>query len=148
MMTNEELQELVQIISRSSFQKPFKHEAVFNKRLRTTGGRYHLKDHHIDINPKVLTEGSKELLVSVIKHELCHYHLHLAQLDYRHQSQDFKQLLAAVGGIRYTPPLKNNYRYVYECHKCHCQYFRVKRVDLNRYVCGKCAGQLQLISHK
>ncbi|EMP3376764.1 TPA: SprT family protein, partial [Enterococcus faecium] len=46
-MTQEELQQLVEEISLKSFQLPFKHQAMFNPRLRTTGGRYHLNDHHL-----------------------------------------------------------------------------------------------------
>ncbi|TYO58415.1 SprT family protein, partial [Enterococcus faecium] len=49
-MTQEELQQLVEEISLKSFQLPFKHQAMFNPRLRTTGGRYHLNDHHLDFN--------------------------------------------------------------------------------------------------
>ena len=35
------------------FQKPFLHQATFNRRLKTTGGRYHLASHHLDFNPTV-----------------------------------------------------------------------------------------------
>lgn len=53
-MTNQELQNLVERWSQESFGRPFLHQAVFNRRLKTTGGRYHLGDHHIDINPLML----------------------------------------------------------------------------------------------
>lgn len=52
-MTPFELQELVEKISLEFFDKPFQHKAVFNARLKTTGGRYHLNDHHLDFNPKM-----------------------------------------------------------------------------------------------
>lgn len=102
-MTNEQLQKLTEQLSQQCFHQPFRHRAVFNRRLRTTGGRYHLGDHHIDINPLMLEEFDEENLKRVILHELCHYHLHLAGRGYRHRDRDFKQLLQAVGGSRYAP---------------------------------------------
>ena len=72
---NEALQALTEVVSEQCFDKPFNHVAYFNKRLRTTGGRYHLSSHDIDINPKMFTEHGIDTLVGVIKHELCHYHL-------------------------------------------------------------------------
>ena len=41
-MTNEELQTWVEQLSLEHFEWPFRHRAVFNARLRTTGGRYFL----------------------------------------------------------------------------------------------------------
>ncbi len=92
-MTQEELQQLVEEISLKSFQRPFKHQAMFNPRLRTTGGRYHLNDHHLDFNVKLFEESDKETITGIIKHELCHYHLHLTGRGYRHKDMDFKYLL-------------------------------------------------------
>ena len=59
-MTQQELQRLVEELSLSVFNKPFTHRAVFNSRLKTTGGRYHLSDHHLDFNPAMLTEHGME----------------------------------------------------------------------------------------
>ena len=42
-MTNQELQALVEKISHDSFRQPFRHNARFNRRLKTTGGRSLLK---------------------------------------------------------------------------------------------------------
>lgn len=42
-MNEQELQKLVESISLKYFNKAFKHQAIFNTRLKTTGGRYHLK---------------------------------------------------------------------------------------------------------
>lgn len=84
-MTDHDLQVLVEQLSQRYFLKPFNHQAVFNKRLRTTGGRYILQNHDIEINPKMMTEHDQETLEGVIKHELCHYHLHLAGAGYRHR---------------------------------------------------------------
>lgn len=44
------LQKLVETTSLDHFNQPFKHKAYFNSRLRTTGGRYVLSTHHIEIN--------------------------------------------------------------------------------------------------
>ena len=76
-MTPESLQNLVEDLSLRYFNKPFKHKAVFNNRLRTTGGRYHLGTHNLDFNPKILEIFGIDIFIGIIKHELCHYHLHL-----------------------------------------------------------------------
>lgn len=61
-MNEQELQRLVEDISQTVFDKPFRHRATFNRRLRTTGGRYHLNSHNLDFNPLVLElHGPEEL---------------------------------------------------------------------------------------
>lgn len=97
-MTNAELQQLVEKISMQSFHKPFLHKAYFNPRLRTTGGRYMLRSHDIDINRKYLDEHGLDELIGIIKHELCHYHLHIEGKGYKHGDQEFKSLLKKSGG--------------------------------------------------
>lgn len=92
-MTNQELQALVEKISHDSFRQPFRHNARFNRRLKTTGGRYHLKSHDLDFNPILFEKYGEVELIKVIKHELCHYHLHLAGRGYQHKDLEFKQLL-------------------------------------------------------
>lgn len=148
-MTDQQLQVLVQQISQVSFGRPFQHQARFNTRLRTTGGRYLLQNHQIEINPKMLSEHDEATLVGVIKHELCHYHLHLMQSGYQHKDPEFKQLLQAVGGSRFAPaPAKRQRpkrRYLYQCLACGQEYPRVRRIDVSRYVCSKCHGHLKLM---
>ncbi len=39
-MNNEILQRMVENLSEEKFGRTFRHRAYFNKRLRTTGGRY------------------------------------------------------------------------------------------------------------
>lgn len=147
-MTNEELQQLVEEVSLRDFGKPFKHRVVFNARLRTTGGRYHLADHHIDINPRMLTVFGQDVLVGIIKHELVHYHLHLSGLSGKHGTKDFKQMLAAVGGLRYAPrvtPKEAVTRfYEYTCQGCGQVYQRRRHIDTKKYVCSRCRGPLAL----
>ncbi|WP_071131621.1 SprT family protein [Enterococcus timonensis] len=148
-MTNQQLQALVEEISLSSFHQPFVHQAIFNSRLKTTGGRYHLKDHHLDFNPLMLDYG-QEVFANIIKHELCHYHLHLAKKGYQHKDADFKWLLKEVGGLRFaprseksTPTAKKNH---YICTSCAQEYWRVKQINTKRYVCGRCHGLLKKCS--
>ena len=148
-MTNEQLQKLTEQLSQQCFHQPFRHRAVFNRRLRTTGGRYHLRDHHIDINPLMLEEFDEENLKRVILHELCNYHLHLAGRGYRHRDRDFKQLLQAVGGSRYAPATSkakrhHNYRYLYRCQGCGALLPRQRRFNTNRYHCARCGGRFRL----
>lgn len=150
-MTNEELTALIKKVSQENFGKPFVHQAFFNSRLRTTGGRFHLRDRHIDINPKMYQAYGMDTLVGIIKHELCHYHLYNAGLPSQHKDHEFKMLLKQVGGLRYAPALTNKSRHrtihVYECSKCHTVYQRVRKIDTKRYVCGKCRGKLEFIKN-
>src|SRR5690625_3166317 len=95
-LCEEQLNELVKQISMKHFHKPFVHKATYNYRLRTTGGRYMLNTHNIEINPKYVLEMKKQDYVDIIKHELCHYHLHIEGKGYKHEDQEFRQLLLKV----------------------------------------------------
>ncbi|KRL02783.1 SprT family protein [Liquorilactobacillus capillatus] len=145
-MNDEQLQRLVCQVSQEKFGCAFKHHALFNKRLRTTGGRYLLVNHNIEINPKMIMEHDRSTIIGIIKHELCHYHLHLTGQGYHHRDQAFKQLLQKVGGLRYTPPApRETEKLRYRCSNCGQEYFRSRRINTNRYVCSKCRGKLVLI---
>ena len=150
-MNDEQLQLWVERVSLASFGLPFRHKATFNKRLKATGGRYFTQSHHIEISPHQLEAFGKEETEKIIKHELCHYHLHLLKRGYRHRDADFKELLAQVGGSRYCRALPEReerkrfpYRYQLKCTSCGMEYLRKRRVDPARYACGKCRGKLQL----
>lgn len=146
-MTDKQLQQLVEKISSSFFHKPFRHQAVFNNRLRTTGGRYLLRTHNIELNRAYYEEHGLKELVGIIKHELCHYHLHLEGKGYQHKDKDFKNLLKAVDAPRHCTPLYLNtnekYKYTYTCISCGQDYKRKRSMNINRYVCGKCGGKLK-----
>lgn len=142
--SEKQLQQLVEEISLRFFDKPFRHRAFFNRRLRTTGGRYHLQSHDIDFNPKVLEKYGMEELIGVVKHELCHYHLHLERRGYQHKDREFKELLKQTGGSRYVQPLterKVSHHY-YQCQDCGGMIRRQRRINVSRYVCGSCRGKL------
>lgn len=141
-MTNQELQHYVEKVSIDCFGRPFLHKAVFNRRLKSTGGRYHLNDHHLDFNPAMLAEHGEEVFVGIIKHELCHYHLHLTGEGHQHRDPAFKALLAKTGGLRYAPTSVKATNYQYQCQQCRAIYRRQKRIDTKKYVCGKCRGPL------
>lgn len=143
-MTDQELQRLVEVTSLQAFGRPFKHRARFNARLRTTGGRFHLQDQHLDFNSRLFAAITPEERLGIIKHELCHYHLYRAHRGYRHRDADFKQLLQAVGGSRFAPSLPHAAKYHYVCTQCGQAYARQRRIDLRRYRCGKCGGRLRL----
>ncbi|MGO3731664.1 MAG: SprT family protein [Vagococcus sp.] len=144
------LQQLVERVSRSDFGKPFLHHAFFNKRLKTTGGRYHLSTHDLDFNPKVLEIHGLEELIKVIKHELCHYHLHLEGKGYQHRDSDFKELLKQTGGSRYVKRLTDesseNY-HQYTCQKCGTVISRRRRLNITKYGC-RCGGSLRQLTNK
>lgn len=150
LMTNSELQKLTEEWSLRYFNRPFQHQIFFNSRLRTTGGRYHLNDHHIDINPLMLTEFDQDNLRRVVLHELCHYHLHLSGADYRHRSPAFRHLLAQVGGSRYAPPTskarcRQTTLWLYQCTGCKVTVYRRRRFNVKRYVCRQCGQHFKLI---
>ncbi|MGX4686702.1 SprT family protein [Vagococcus sp. JNUCC 83] len=147
-MLDEDLQKLVEKISLDYFNKPFNHQASFNKRLKTTGGRYHLSTHQLDFNPAILESYDERILIGIIKHELCHYHLHLENKGYQHKDKDFKELLKQVNGLRFTPPLREKLQrksYMIECCQCHQQFQRKKRLNLVNYRC-QCGGKLVYLS--
>ncbi|WP_203248111.1 SprT family protein [Sporosarcina beigongshangi] len=144
-MMDTDLQKLIEVISIDVFGKPFLHVSRFNSRLRTTGGRYMLADHSIEINPLVFQKYGMEELVGVIKHELCHYHLHIEGKGYRHRDVDFKELLRKTGSPRFCKVLseRNQKRlalHLYKCVACELEYKRRRRMDVRKYRCGKCAG--------
>lgn len=146
-MSDEQLQQLVEQISLDVFYKPFIHQAIFNKRLRTTGGRYKLSNHYIEINPLVVQLYDEDELVGIIKHELCHYHLHLEGKGYKHGDTDFKKLLRQTNSPRHCKPLaerrtKSTVVHHYCCTACGCNYQRRRRMDCRKYRCGKCAGKI------
>ncbi|XJZ27589.1 SprT family protein [Bacillota bacterium Lsc_1132] len=148
-MEDNELQRLVEQISINFFGKPFRHRAYFNSKLRTTGGRYLLGTHDIEVNKKYLLQLGESELIGIIKHELCHYHLHLEGKGYRHRDRDFRLLLKKVGAPRFcghlpAEPKKRTFKKIltYECANCHLQYQRKRKIDTSRYVCGKCRGKL------
>ncbi|MGG1662802.1 SprT family protein [Brevibacillus sp. NRS-1366] len=148
-MTDQELQILVEEISSQFFATPFRHQARFNSRLRTTGGRYLLRSHDIELNPRHLKEHGLEELTAIIKHELCHYHLHLAKRGYRHADRDFQVLLKQVGGSRYCQQVGNGrtslpYRYELVCRECGMSYKRKRKMNPAKYRCGRCSGKLAL----
>ncbi|RSL29152.1 SprT family protein [Salibacterium salarium] len=147
-MEEGELNKLTQEISMSYFAKPFLHKAVFNNRLRTTGGRYMLSTHNIEINPKQYEKFGQQELILILKHELCHYHLHLEGKGYKHKDKDFKRLLDKVGGARHCrsiPEQRNKSKTVhhYQCASCGIDYRRLRRMDTSKYVCGSCKGEIK-----
>ncbi|WP_280771292.1 SprT family protein [Salipaludibacillus daqingensis] len=149
-MNDEQLRLLTEKISMEFFGKPFKHAAFFNKRLRTTGGRYSLNHHHIEINPKHLEYYGYEELESIIKHELCHYHLHIEGKGYQHKDKDFKNLLVKVGGSRHCQTLPNSrnqrkYLHLYRCKTCGVEFQRRRQFNVKKFVCGKCKGQIEKV---
>src|SRR5699024_1849120 len=97
LLDKKELNEVVHDISIKFFGKPFHDKAIYNHRLRTTGGRYVPARRTIEMNPKYTSEFDEEEIIGIIKHELCHYHLHIEGKGYKHSDKDFKNLLRMTG---------------------------------------------------
>lgn len=145
-LTDDALQQRVESLSLRDFGKPFRHRASFNPRLRTTGGRYCLSDHRIEINPRYWLQ-MPEVVDGIIRHECCHYHLHLEGKGHRHRDRDFQELLAQVKGLRHAPELpgqRARLRWLLVCQGCGHKYLRQRRMNPARYRCGKCQGTLDL----
>lgn len=151
-MNQAELQTVVEKTSMECFGLPFQHQAVFNNRLRTTGGRYHLKSHNLDFNPKILESFGLEEFLGVVKHELCHYHLHLSNKGFQHKDKEFKHLLKEVGGSRFVKSLSKPEQVkkivLYQCQGCSQLIHRQRRINTEKYVCGQCKGKLTYIETK
>ncbi len=152
-ITDEMVQQLTEQLSLQFFKRPFRHKAYINKRLRTTGGRYLLHSHHIEVNEKYAMEYGEEELIGIIKHELCHYHLHLQRKGYKHGDADFKKLLIETSSPRYCRALprkeeKKKVRQVlyYCCLECGIVYKRYRKMNVYKYVCGACRGQISEIT--
>lgn len=138
-MKDEALTLLVKEISLRYFGKVFVHEAIFNSRLRTTGGRYLLRTHNIEVNPKYLERFGENEVIGIIKHELCHYHLHIEGKGYKHGDRDFKELLTRTGSPRYCSSLEI-VKHHYICTKCGLEYKRQRKINTAKYRCSKCLG--------
>ena len=152
-MTNEELTKLIAKISRDVFGKAFRHQGIFNSRLRTTGGRYLLSSHNIEINPASYNKFGYDELIGIIKHELCHYHLHLEGKGYKHRDKDFRKLLQETGSPRFCSLLTEKRRqtngfYLYECISCKSEFPRKIRMNTAKYRCGRCSGKLRMKREK
>lgn len=145
---NEALLAFVRWVSLVDFAKPFEHEARFNGRLRSTGGRFFPKDLHLDFNEKMYDAFSEDVFRQIVQHELVHYHLYRAGKGYRHRDADFKVLLAQVGGLRFAPALPDTPFLVYQCMSCKQVYQRRRKIDLKKYRCGKCGKPLQFVKGK
>ena len=143
------LTDYIKKVSIEDFGLVFQHQAVFNKRLKTTGGRFFPHDGHIDFNPLLFERYSEEIYRKVVRHELCHYHLYFQGKGFKHKDKDFKTLLKEVDGLRFCPPLHDHKKDLeYFCQYCGQIYFRKRRLDTKRFVCGKCRGKLILKSRK
>ena len=141
------LTDYVKQVSLEDFGKAFKHQAQWNTRLRSTGGRFFPKDGHLDFNPKVYQELGLEVFRKIVRHELCHYHLYYEGKGYKHRDSVFKNLLKEVDGLRFVPPLSSVSQrpvLVYTCQTCSQTYQRKRRMDTKRYRCGLCRGKLIL----
>jgi len=141
----QQLMTYVTHISTKYFNRAFQHEVRFNNRLRTTGGRYLVKSHNLEFNPRMANLPEFE---GIVKHELVHYHLHLQNLGYQHRDADFKKLLSQVNGLRFAPNLNAkkipNHIWQYQCEKKHT-IFRQRRFQTDNYRCGKCGSKIHFI---
>lgn len=146
-LNEKDLYQLVKDLSNEFFHKPFADHVQFNNRLRTTGGRYLPAKRKIELNPKYVIEMEWDEFIGIIKHELCHYHLHIEGRGFKHGDESFKKLLKETGSPRHCNPLPSSektYKYVYVCLECGHVYKRAKKIDVKRYRCGKCRGRLKM----
>ncbi|GAA0431723.1 SprT family protein [Lentibacillus halophilus] len=144
-MDETELNTRINALSLQYFNKPFMDKAVYNNRLRTTGGRYIPSKRTIEVNPKYAEETNDDNLSGILKHELCHYHLHIEGKGYKHGDKDFKELLKKTGAPRYCTPLpsaERQLKHKYRCKQCGRVYERIRRINLQKYRCGQCKGEL------
>jgi len=133
-------------LSKKHFHKPFKHVVKYNNRLQTTGGRYIPSLKTIEINPKYVREMKREAVIGIIKHELCHYHLHIEGKGFKEKDPDFIKLLKKTGAPKYCEPLPSTMkRHIYVCTKCGLEYKRKRHVNTKRFKCGYCFGKITFV---
>ena len=151
-MTDEQVQHLVEELSKRHFKMPFLHNAYFNSRLKTTGGRYLLNTHNIELNKKLYDHFGIQELQGIILHELCHYHLHIRGLGYKHRDSDFRKLLKQVGAPRFCSTIEGTISkasqrvsHIYGCVGCQQLYKRKRRMNVAKYRCSKCNGVIRFI---
>jgi SprT-like protein len=158
-MNDQQLQAWVEAVSLQFFTRAFRHQARFNARLSACGGRYLPRCGSIEISYKHWQAYGEEEVLGIIKHELCHYHLHQQKRPYKHRDHAFKQLLAHVGGARYCQMLPERsqlgegggvrrkeepYRYRIVCQNCKKESYRKRSFQVVRYRCAFCHGKLSL----
>lgn len=149
MMTEQALQRHMERVSLQFFQKRFQHQARFNSRLRTTGGRYLLQSHDIEMNPRYLENFGLDYFIGIMKHELCHYHLHLEGKGYQHRDADFRALLAKVDAPRFCQAIPTTQKmHRYTCLSCQTEFLRKRRFDVKKYRCGRCNGRLAYVNEE
>lgn len=147
-MTNKELQQLTETIS-LAFLSALLHTQPASITAFARRGRYLLKSHDIELNPKQYERYGKEELIGIIKHELCHYHLHLEGKGYKHGDKDFQEWLAKTGAPRYCKTAQDEQTVlVYTCTSCSRTYHRRRKINTQKYVCGTCHGKLKFLSKK
>ena len=111
-----------------------------------------LRSHDIEVNPLVFEKYGMDELLGVIKHELCHYHLHIEGKGYQHRDTDFRELLKLTNSPRFCSTLvgrnvrKSKKRYTFSLLQCFQLYQREIRLNTRKYRCGKCLGDLMLVS--
>ncbi|MDR1568078.1 MAG: SprT family protein [Streptococcaceae bacterium] len=139
-----ELEDYVRQVSLEDFGWAFEHQAVWNKRLKTTGGTFYPKALHLAFNPLMYQHLTLQEFRQIVRHELCHYHLFRQGLGYKHRDSDFKQLLKQVDGLRFAPKVIMRSHHLYRCQNCQAKLMRIRRVDTKKYRCGACLGELKL----
>lgn len=149
-LSDEELTRQIQELSIKFFQKPFVDKGRYNNRLRTTGGRYIPSKRLIEINPKYVKEELYNEVIGIIKHELCHYHLHIEGEPFGHGDRAFKDLLRKTNSPRFCKPLPSSVKkeviHTYICTMCSVVYHRRRRVNIEEVRCGKCNNKIKFVS--
>ncbi|MDT2748198.1 SprT family protein [Streptococcus parauberis] len=140
------LTDYVKQVSKEDFGQSFEHEAHWNNRLKTTGGRFFPNDGHLDFNLNLYEEFGPEIFRKIVRHELCHYYLYMAKKGFRHRDQDFKDLLAQVDGLRYAPISQKLNKIHYICKSCGHHFTRRRQINTRKYVCGFCQGKIVKIN--
>jgi SprT-like protein len=138
MNTEMDLQSLAESLSIELFSRPYLGAVRLNPRLRTSAGRFLGAGKIIEINPAYIDAHKQKGLIDTLKHELIHYHFPQAG-----HGPVFRREAERIGCSRFCLPLAGSVptrRYV--CESCGHIYLRRRRIDIKRYLCGKCKGKL------
>lgn len=127
---------------------------IRNNRLRSTLGRYVMDSHgapiRIELSGNILTYGTKETIIGVLKHECIHYAYHVQGKNMQDGNPDFELALKHFNAPS-TETLKVGKYYVYECEQCKkIGESRLKRLVArpSNYRTSCCRAQLRIIGEK
>lgn len=119
-MDTQDLYQLANSLSLQFWQKPLTIKVVWNTRLRSSAGRYIYSKagpQRIEVSYQEYIDYGLAEVVNILKHELCHFHLHQQNKAFQDGSVVFKQECQRVGAQLTAKPRAVKYVQIF-CSSC------------------------------